>query len=247
MITKQGIKWLLKDKHNGQKNRHFFSDLKRLENGEPLDYVIGWKPFLGCHIDLSKKPLIPRPETEFWTQKVIEDIYKNHKRRLSCLDIFAGSGCVGLAVLKNTKNTTVDFAEYYQKFIKQIEINLDKNKIESGRYQIIKSNIFSKVKKKYDYILANPPYISNVNKEQIQKSVILWEPARALFAKDEGLQFVARFLRQAKKYLRPNGKIYLEFGHKQENKIEKILGQYKYENFNFFKDQFGRWRYLVIK
>lgn len=247
MVFKSEIKWLLKDKYKGKKTEKFFADLKRLEKGEPLDYVIGWKPFLGCKIDLSKKPLIPRPETEFWAQKVIGDINKNPKKQLNVLDIFAGSGCVGLAVLKNTNNTKIDFAEHYKKFIDQIDINLAINNIDQKRYNIIKSNVFSGLEKKYDYILANPPYIPDTNKDQIQKSVILWEPQKALFTKNEGLYFIDKFLGQAQRYLKPKGKIYMEFGYGQKNKIESILKNHRYTKFEFFKDQFDRWRFLVVE
>jgi len=67
------IAWLIRDKYHGQKPTatKLNSDLARLKKGEPIDYVIGWKEFLGCHIDLSKKPLIPREETEYWTEIAI--------------------------------------------------------------------------------------------------------------------------------------------------------------------------------
>ena len=57
--------WLLRDKYHGIETPAFFADLERLVKGEPLDYVIGWREFLGVKIDLSERPLIPREETEF--------------------------------------------------------------------------------------------------------------------------------------------------------------------------------------
>jgi methylase of polypeptide subunit release factors len=70
----QDIEWLLKEKFGGEKSDAFFADCKRLALGEPLGYLIGHVPFLGCTIHLDSKPLIPRTETEFWTEKAIEEI-----------------------------------------------------------------------------------------------------------------------------------------------------------------------------
>ena len=138
------IKFLIKDKYAGKWHPEFLNDLKRLKAGEPLDYIIGWKPFLNCQIDLSQKPFIPRPETEYWTEKFIA-FAKTRGSRLKILDAFAGSGCIGIAILKNLKNTNVNFIEKNPEFIKQIKINLKLNKIASSRYQIIHSNIFENI------------------------------------------------------------------------------------------------------
>ena len=74
----QDIEWLLKEKYAGEKSDAFFADCKRLALGEPLGYLIGHTPFLDCVIHLDSKPLIPRPETEFWTERVISDIKTNY-------------------------------------------------------------------------------------------------------------------------------------------------------------------------
>ena len=153
-------------------------DIARLEKGEHIDYVIGWVDFAGCRIDLSKRPLIPRPETEFWVDKAIRDIKRSHytfssrftpsaawgptrlgrkhSARASLvrfLDLFAGSGCIGVAVLKHIPWAKVDFGEKEKKLLNQIIINTKLNGISPKRYQIFQSDIFSNIKEKYDYIL----------------------------------------------------------------------------------------------
>ena len=64
-LDKKEEGWLLNEKHNGEKTKAFFNDLKKLRSGFPLAYLIGNQPFLNCVIDLEFRPLIPRPETEF--------------------------------------------------------------------------------------------------------------------------------------------------------------------------------------
>jgi len=240
------IEWLLKEKYRGKNTANFYVDVKRLEAGEPLDYVIGFTEFLGCKIDLSKKPLIPRPETEFWVEEAIKKIKKNKKRSLRCLDIFSGSGCVGVAVLKNTVSLLCDISEKDKKLLEQIKINLKINKIKPNRYKVIQSDVFKNIKGKYDFILANPPYIGKNKKNKIQKSVLEYEPKKALFGGEDGFIYINKFLGQAKKRLNEGGGIFMEFSPEQKNQIEKIILKHKYSNYEFKKDQYGKWRWVSI-
>ncbi|MCX6712269.1 MAG: peptide chain release factor N(5)-glutamine methyltransferase, partial [Candidatus Vogelbacteria bacterium] len=112
--------------------------------------------------------------------------------------------------------------------------------------QTIKTDIFSNIKGKFDIIFANPPYIPT-KKSKVQKSVKNWEPKMALYAGTDGLAIIKKFLKEAKNHLNSQGKIYLEFGFGQKSKIEKLLKTYGYSNWQFNKDQFGKYRWVVIE
>lgn len=243
------IFWLIRDKYKNKEDKDKIAldkDLNRLKIGEPLDYVIGWKDFLGCHIDLSFRPLIPREETAFWVEKILKEINKEKQsKKISCLDLFAGSGCVGLAVLKNLPGSKMVFADKSQNSLEQIKINLRFNKINSRRTSLIKTDVWSRVEGKFDLIFANPPYIADKEK-RIQKSVLVWEPKNALYGGEDGLDFIRKFLLGSRLHLKTGGKIFMEFGIGQKGHIEKILKSLEYTKFDFFKDQFGRWRWVAI-
>lgn len=256
---KKEQEWLLKEKYHGKPNKNYNKDLKRLNRGEPLDYVIGFCNFLGCKIDLSKKPLIPRPETEYWAGFALEKVKEAAKKpiinkrgfeelkKIKVLDIFSGSGCLGVAVLANAQNVNCDFTDKNPKAIAQIKINLKNNFINFQRYSVIRSDVFSKVKGKYDFILANPPYIAKLKKNKIQKSVLKYEPKDALFGGADGFKFINKFLKNAKNHLNADGQIFMEIDFAQKKGVDNLLKKYKYKKWEFSKDQYGKWRWVVVK
>lgn len=209
----------------------------------PEEYKNGFKNFLGQKIDLSKFPFIPREETEYWTHIAIKEI--SEKSDISCLDLFSGSGCIGLAILKNT-NANCDFGEKEDDFIEQIKINIKLAKISENKYSVFKTDIFSGIKKKYDYILANPPYIAEERISEVGKDVLFFEPKIALFSGNDGLDIIIEFLNEAKKHLNEKGIIFLEFNPEQEQQIDIILKKNDYSSWNFFCDQFGLIRFVRI-
>lgn len=254
-VDKKITGWVIRDKYNNKLDSRLSKDLAKIRTGEPVDYVIGWKPFLNCRIDLSFKPLIPRPETEFWTEQALSvlntECLTPRGGRIRVADVFAGSGCIGTAILKNTKHSRVDFFEKDNVLVKQIKKNMVINKVLPSRYKIFNSDILARASSKYDFILANPPYISTLACKTIQKSVLKNEPHLALFGGKSGLLYIKKFLTQAQLHLapaeetRPAGQIWMEFSPSQKPAIEKILKQ-KYRRWQFKKDQYGKWRFVII-
>lgn len=212
----------------------------------PFEYKKGMVVFLGCKIDLSKRPFIPRIETEFWAGKAIKEIKSKKRKNLKILDIFAGSGCIGVSILKNISNSVCDFGEKNKELLKQIKINLELNKIEMTRARIIKTDIFSNIKDRYDYIFANPPYVALDRIKEVGASVLKYEPKSALFGGRDGLFYTRKFLNKAEKFLSKRGVIYLEIDPLQAREIIKILKANKFKKFEFFKDQFKKYRWVKI-
>ncbi len=214
----------------------------------PVEYKRGRTRFLNCKIDLSEKTFIPRAETEFWVKKTRREM--GDGRTIRILDVFSGSGCIGVSLLKNikTKKSSVDFVDIDEKAIKQIKINLKLNKISPARYRVIKSNLFKGLKgRKYDYIFANPPYVDRNRIKEVQPSVLKYEPGRALFGGEKGLFYIRRLLKEGGNFLKNNGIIYLEIDPLQRKGVEDILVSLGYKRFRFFKDQFKKYRWVKIK
>jgi len=208
----------------------------------PEDYNLGYKYFLGTKIDLSKRPFIPREETEYWVSLAIKEITEE----AVCLDLFSGSGCIGITILKNINGTCCDFGEKQDLFLEQIKINLELNKISDKRYSLIKTDIFSNINKKYDFILANPPYVALNRIDEVGEDVKEFEPHVALFSGSDGLEIIKEFLLKAKNFLKDRGIIYMEFDEEQLKEIEEII-KINYSKYEFFKDQFNKYRFVRIE
>ena len=244
MSAKRDLQFLLRDKYKGNWQKEFIKDAERIKKGEPLDFVIGWAPFLKCRIDLRYKPLIPRPETEYWAELAIKEIGKRKSAKV--LDIFSGSGAIGIAVLKHLRTAKVDFGEYEPELTKQITYNLKLNKLAGRKSKVFKSDIFKNIKGKYDFILANPPYIPLARKSKVNSSVVKYEKPSSLWGGKDGLYFVRKFLAGAKTHLLPGGQIWMEFDAPEKEKVAAICHKLAYR-FEPRKDQYGKWRYGIIQ
>ncbi len=244
-MTNKEAEWLLQEKYNGVESAEYHADLKRLEAGEPVAYVIGFSKFLGCTIDLSQRTLIPRVETEYWVEKAIAELPKDMS--LTCLDVFSGSGCIGVAVLSKLPQVTMDFVDIEDSAIEQIQINTKLNQIDESRYHVYKSDVFAGLPEGnvYDMIFANPPYIAD--KKDVDTSVLEHEPHTALFSPQDGLFHIQKTLEGAQTRLNEGGVLYLEFDDSQKEMLEMMLQNTIFSHKEFYKDQFGRWRWFVAR
>jgi len=196
-------------------------------------------------IDLRKNVFEPRTETKYWAKKALKEIGErfDQNKELRILDLFAGSGFLGLSALKYFPQVVVHFADISSDAIEQIRINAQLNDIPETRYKILRSNIFSEIGERYDVILANPPYVALARINEVQPDVLKNEPAEALFSGKDGLDIIRKFLNKAGEYLNQEGLIFMEFDPLQKQSIEQILKNKNFA-FDFRKDQFGQHRWL---
>lgn len=201
---------LIRDKYQGDSSLVTTDDRARLESGEPLAYVIGWIPFLGLRIELESRPLIPRPETEWWTDMLLTRLREAFEEgTISVLDLCAGSGAIGTSILKHIPTAEVSFAEIIPEHTRQIEQNIRVNEIDEHRAVVRTSNLFSAFPDgRWDVIAINPPYVPSVR--TIEESVTAYEPSEALFSGPDGLDLIRRIALEAPAYIRSGGELWLE-------------------------------------
>ncbi len=239
--------WLLKEKYNGEKTEGFFTDCARLSTGEPLAYIIGSIPFLHSTIYLDSHPLIPRIETEFWVEKVIHEIKSNLDQGLASvkvLDLCAGSGCIGVAVLNEIPESRVDFVEIDTNHHATIQKNFEKNNIDSSRTHILGGDLFEQVSAEYDYIFSNPPYIDPAI-DRTSVSVQEFEPHLALYGGAKGMGLIYKIIEQASQFLTEKGTLVIEHEPEQRDSIHEHAERYGLAS-NTHNDQFEVNRYTVF-
>ena len=245
MISPEDIRSLVRDKYDGDLGADMHADLARLAKGEPLAYVIGWIPFLDLRIDLDSHPLIPRPETEQWTEDLIQHLQEKFgDEPFSFLDLCAGSGAIGLAVLKYFSNAHVSFSELVPEHVNLIYKNLEINGLSVERANVYTGNLFEPLSgMQFDIIATNPPYIPSTR--ELDASVSLHEPETALYGGNDGLDLIRTIIKESPQHIHKGGELWLECDIDNIGEAKKLLDANPAIKSEMRIDQYGRERLLV--
>ena len=215
----------------------FQKALTDLKKQLPIQYIIGETEFYGLLFKVNKNVLIPRPETEELVNWIIEE-HKNSST-LKILDIGTGSGCIATSLAKNLINAEVFALDVSSEAINTAKLNAEINNVT---IQFIEADILtlSKLPNTFDIIVSNPPYVRELEKEQMQQNVLANEPHLALFIKDENpLLFYNAIADFSKNHLTKNGNLYFEINQYLGKQTIKLLQSKSFKNIQLKKDIFG--------
>ena len=188
--------------------------------GRPLWYIFGDTDFCGYTLKVDERVLIPRPETEELVMMVVNSLEDG----FSVLDMCTGSGAIAIAVAKeaekrglNIKVTATD--------ISKDALALAKENAEANGAEItfVQSDLFARVRGRFDVIVSNPPYIPTAEIESLQTEVKSFEPRLALDGGVDGLDIYRRFSADAFKYVNRDGLIFLEVGAGEAQAVSKMF------------------------
>ena len=221
--------------------------MKNNKTPEPEAYTLGSIPFVHTEIYLDSRPLIPRTETEYWVMQATEEIKTSGVEKPKILDLCAGSGCIGVTVLKEILEAQVDFAELDESHHQTIRKNIRENGLDHTRTRIFGGDLFENISDKYNFILSNPPYINPELKNRIQESVLEHEPAEALFGGRDGLEIIDKILDKAQDYLKPNAILYIEHEPEQVEHLSKHRAYLDSNPDQFDLIRFSRFSIWVVK
>ena len=205
-----------------QKNDYlkFISLIHKRGSHIPLAYLTNSKDFWKSEFYVDKRVLIPRPDTEIVIEEILS-IFKVKKIN-NFLEIGVGSGCIVLSILNEIKCLKATGIDISQKALEVCKINLKRLGLNS-RIKLYKSDIDKFDIGKYDLIVSNPPYICRSDLNNLMKDVIGYEPKNALNGGNDGVFEIRKVVKKSSKLLKKNGKLVLEIGHNQKDKVIRML------------------------
>ena len=213
-----------------------------LQEGKPLQYVIGNVNFYGNKFYINENVLIPRFETEELVEHTTNYIKKFFTEPVDIIDLGCGSGVIGLTLEQKVSTNSVDLIDISEKALEVTKIN--KENLNS-KANLIQSDMFENITKKYDVIISNPPYIKTT--EEIEDIVLNNEPHLALFAGEDGLDCYKKIINNLSNHMKDKCLIAFEIGMTQAQDItnlaKEVLGNIKVE---VKKDLSGKDRMLFI-
>ena len=215
--------------------------MKRLEQGESIQYIVGNVDFYHSNIKITKDVLIPRFETEELVDKTIDYAKKYFSGCIDIVDLGTGSGCIAIS-LKKELDCNVDAVDISSKALEVAKENARSNNVDINFYE---GNFLEPLTKKYDLIISNPPYISY--EEKIMDIVKKNEPHLALYADNNGLACYEEILKNARNYLKEKSMIAFEIGYEQGAALVNLANKYLPEaKVKVEKDMQGKDRFVFI-
>ena len=216
--------------------------VQRLKNFEPIQYIFGETEFYGLNIKVNQSVLIPRPETE----ELVDWIVRNKpERNCNILDIGTGSGCIALALKQNLPESKVSATDVSENALKVARQNANHNGLEVTFILQDILNPTNSLADSFDIIVSNPPYVREMEKKEMQKNVLNFEPELALFVNDEDpLVFYNAVSRFALNKLKPFGRIYFEINENLGQETYQLLKNFGFSEIEIKKDINGRERMI---
>ena len=223
----------LKKKINDEDLAFFKSLIKKRSLREPIAYLINKKLFWNSEFMVTRHTLIPRPDTELIVESALT--LTQQKNKINILDIGIGSGCVILSILKERTNFYGTGIDVSKNCLNISKINANKLNV-SSRLKLYKTDVDKFFLGKYDLIVSNPPYINKHTIKNLESDVRQYEPKVALNGGLDGLSEIRKVIKKSSELIKKNGKLVLEIGFDQKNKVLNLLRKEGFYINNTVKD-----------
>lgn len=222
--------------------------LNELKKEVPIQYLLGKTNFYGLDFEVNENVLIPRPETEELVEWILNENKKEGKsKKIKVLDIGTGSGCIAISLAKNLPNAEVYGIDVSKKAIETAKRNAINNNVDvTFMYlDILDTDVLAC---NFDIIVSNPPYVRNLEKDEIKKNVLDYEPHLALFVDDnDALIFYRKIAVLAKSGLKDDGQLYFEINQYLGKEMTDLLEKMHFKNIELRKDIYDNDRMISCK
>jgi release factor glutamine methyltransferase len=218
--------------------------MKRRGSGEPLQHLLGTIEFCGRSFRCDKRALVPRPETE----QLVELLISRFKSEIACsrmIDVGTGSGVIALTLAAEFPKAEIIGVDISEDALMLARENAERLGL-AHRIQFLRSNLLESVEPGFGVIVANLPYISTEDRQNLSREV-LHDPEVALFAGARGDELVLQLIAQAPSWLRPGGMLAMEIGIGQSETLVAALAAKNYRDIWTEKDYSGVIRFLFAR
>ena len=201
---------------------------------EPLEYILNYTQFFNCELEITKDVLIPRSETEQLVELLARQIENKNLSKKKLIDICTGSGCIAIALKKRFKTLDIAASDISREAIELAKKNSKKNNCDID-FRL--GDLLTPFKdEKVDYVVCNPPYISEDEYEGLIPDVKNFEPKKALVAKEQGFYFYKNLSKTLLDILKPNAKVFFEIGYMQKKLLFDIFSDERWISKKVYKD-----------
>ena len=234
---------------SSDEERNLEEIITRLQNGEPVQYVLGEADFAGRTFHVEPGVLIPRPETAELCQWIEEDVSSlEADERKQILDICTGSGCIAITLGLTLPNSEVTGWDISEDALRIAQGNVEMLKAGNVRIEYQDALMLPKAAETADIIVSNPPYICEKEKVDMEKNVLEHEPSIALFVPDEEpLKFYRAIAEYASSALKSEGALYFEINPIYEKETREMLEGLGFKDIETKEDAFGKKRMMKAK
>ena len=234
---------------SSDEERNLEEIITRLQNGEPVQYVLGEADFAGRTFHVEPGVLIPRPETAElcqWIEEEVSSLEADEKKQI--LDICTGSGCIAITLGLTLPNSEVTGWDISEDALRIAQGNVEMLKAGNVRIEYQDALALPKAAEAADLIVSNPPYICEKEKADMEKNVLEHEPSIALFVPDEDpLKFYRAIAEYASSALKSEGALYFEINSIYEKETREMLEELGFKDIETKKDAFGKKRMMKAK
>ncbi len=210
--------------------------IKRRGNFEPLQYIIGKVEFYGLEFKVNPSVLIPRPETEWMVENILNQFPKDEK--LIILDVGSGSGNIAIALAVNLPSSQIFSTDISEQALLIARENSERHNV-SERIKFVKHDILKNDLNSFpmfDLIVSNPPYVSKESYSALQKEIINFEPPIAVTDEGDGYTFYREISTKSSVRLKENGKLFFEVAQGQSEEVVEIMTKNHFQNVGVIKD-----------
>jgi len=218
--------------------------VRRRGAGEPLQHLLGTVEFCGRTFHCDKRALVPRPETEQLVELLISR-FKSEIAYSRMIDVGTGSGVIALTLAAEFPKTAIVGADISEDALVLARENAERLGL-ADRVRFLRSNLLENVQPGFDLIVANLPYVSTEDRQNLSREV-LHDPEVALFAGACGDELVRQLIAQAPSWLQPGGILAMEIGIGQSEPLLVALAEKNYRDILTEKDYSGVIRFLFAR